>query len=154
MPIDAIGLNLSVNAEIDPEHIYEVAVGSTTDGTLVLTLCKHSEDSSTGIDVLYRLRTKFDIGSVKAVGNTLRQEYVLPVLHEQVKMVVDLHLQPYYVHKDKTDGLYYCQAKRSPLPLLSHTVRQRAATNGTRWRYAAQPTATPPAASSQSFLPP
>lgn len=45
------------------------------------------------------------------VGNTLLQEYTLDGLPEQVEIVVDLHLRPYYDDEVETDGLYYSEAK-------------------------------------------
>jgi hypothetical protein len=33
------------------------------------------------------------------------------LLPEQVEIVVDLHLRPYYGDRDETDGLYYNEAK-------------------------------------------
>jgi hypothetical protein len=83
----AFDLNLGENAEIDPEDIYEVLVGATADGTSISTLCDRSEDSPPGTDVLYHLRTKFDLDSVKSVGNALLQEYTLSTLPEQVEIV-------------------------------------------------------------------
>ena len=53
------------------------------------------------------LRTKFDPNTVRSVGNTLLREYTLELLPEQVEIVVDLHLRPYYGDKDETEDLYY-----------------------------------------------
>jgi hypothetical protein len=107
----AFDLDLGENAEIDPEDIYEVLVGATADGTSISTLCEQSNDAPPGTDVLYHLRTKFDLGSVKSVGNALLQEYTLSTLPEQVEIVADLHLRPYYGDEDETEGLYYSEAK-------------------------------------------
>jgi len=107
----AFGVTLAENADIDVEDIYEVLVGATADGTSISTLCDRSEDSPSSTDVLYHLRTKYDLDTVKSVGNALLREYTLDVLPEQVEIVVDLHLRPYYGDEDETDGLYYSEAK-------------------------------------------
>jgi hypothetical protein len=107
----AFGVSLGANADLEPEDIYEVLVGATADGTSISTLCDRSENAPPGTDVLYHLRTKFDLDTVKSVGNTLLQEYTLTVLPEQVEIVVDLHLRPYYGDEDETDGLYHSEAK-------------------------------------------
>ena len=107
----AFGVSLGENADLDPEDIYEVLVGATADGTSISTLCDRSEDSSSSTNILRHLRTKFDLDTVKTVGYTLLQEYTLDVLPEQVEIVVDLHLRPYYGDEDETDGLYYNEAK-------------------------------------------
>ncbi|MBS3761501.1 MAG: ISH3 family transposase [Halodesulfurarchaeum sp.] len=108
----AFGLSLGENADLDLEDIYEVLVGATADGTSISTLCERGNDAPPGTDVLYHLRTKLDLDTIKTVGNTLLQEYTLDVLPEQVEIVVDLHLRPYYGDEDDTDGLYYSEAKR------------------------------------------
>jgi hypothetical protein len=108
----AFGLSLGENADLDLEDIYEVLVGATADGTSISTLCERGNDAPPRTDVLYHLRTKLDLDTVKSVGNTLLQEYTLDVLPEQVEIVVDLHLRPYYGNEDDTDGLYYSEAKR------------------------------------------
>jgi len=108
----AFGLTLGENAELDLEDIYEVLVGATTDGTSISTLCERANDAPPSTDVLYHLRTKLDLETVKTVGNRLLQEYTLDVLPEQVEIVVDLHLRPYYGDTEDTDGLYYGEAKR------------------------------------------
>ena len=80
------------NGDITPEDIYEVLVGATADETSISTLCDRSEDSYSGNDILYHLRTKFDLDTVSAVGNTLLEKYTLEMLPEQVETVVDFHL--------------------------------------------------------------
>ena len=62
--------------------------------------------------ILYHLDTKFDLDTVKSVGNTLLREYTLELLPEQVEIVVDFHLRPYYGDEHETDGLYYNEPKR------------------------------------------
>jgi len=57
-------------------------------------------------------RTKFDLNTVRSGGNTLLREYTLELLPEQVEIVADLHLRPYYRDKDETEDLYYSEAKR------------------------------------------
>jgi hypothetical protein len=86
----AFGISIAENGEIDPEDIYEVLVGATADGTSISTLCERSEDSYSGNDILYHLRTKFDLDTVRSVGNTLLREYTLEMLPEQVEIVHDL----------------------------------------------------------------
>jgi hypothetical protein len=107
----AFGLSLAVNADLDLEDIYEVLVGASADGTSISTLCERANDAPPSTDILYHLRTKLDLDTVETVGNTLLQEYTLETLPEQVEIVVDLHLRPYYGDEDDTDGLYYSQAK-------------------------------------------
>jgi hypothetical protein len=84
----------------------------TSTRTSVSTLCKESEDAPHENSVLYYLRTKFDLKTLKQVGNTLLQKDVLNVLPEQVEVVADLHLRPYYGDEDDTEGLYHSEAKR------------------------------------------
>jgi hypothetical protein len=108
----AFGLTLGENADLYLEDIYEVLVGATTDGTSISTLCERANDAPPSTDVLYHLRTKLDLETVKTVGNTLLQEYTLDVLPQQVEIVVDLHLRPYYGDENDTNGLYYSEAKR------------------------------------------
>ena len=107
----AFSVSLGENADLDPEDIYEVLVGATADGTSISTLCDRSEDSSSSTNILRHLRMKFDLDTVKTVGNALLQEYTLDVLPEQVEIVVDLHLRPYYGDEDETNGLCYSEAK-------------------------------------------
>jgi hypothetical protein len=83
----AFGISIAENGEIDPEDIYEVLVGATADGTSISTLCERSEDSYSGNDILYHLRTKFDLDTVRSVGNALLREYTLEMLPEQVEIV-------------------------------------------------------------------
>ena len=64
-------LTLGENAEISPEDIFEVLVGACADGTSISALCENSEDTPSGTDVLYHLRTKFDFDTVASVGNFL-----------------------------------------------------------------------------------
>ncbi|ELZ01385.1 ISH3 family transposase [Natrialba aegyptia] len=109
---EEVALDLGNNAEIDAEDIYEVLVGACADGTSVSKLCEVSEDSPHQNTVLYHLREKFGLESVEHVGNMLLQKDVLEVLPEQVEVVVDLHLRPYYGDEDDTDGLYHSEAKR------------------------------------------
>ena len=100
------------NADIDAETLFEVLVGACADGTSVSSLCKTSEDSPHENTVLYHLREKFDLESVEGIGNALLRKDVLDSLPEQVEVVVDLHLRPYYGDEDDTDGLYHSEAKR------------------------------------------
>jgi hypothetical protein len=107
----AFSLDISENADLDAEDIWEVLVGACADGTSISTLCENSEDAPCGTDVLYHLRTKFDFETVLRVGNLLLQRDVLELLPEQVEVVIDLHLRPYYGDEDETDGLYHSKAK-------------------------------------------
>ena len=109
---DAFSVELGDNAEIDPEDIFEVLVGASADGTSVSSLCEDSADAPSANDVLHHLRTKFDLESVASTGNTLLQQDVVETLPEQVEVVADLHLRPYYGDEDDTDGLYHSEAKR------------------------------------------
>jgi hypothetical protein len=105
-------ISLAENADIDVEDIYEVLVGATADGTSISTLCNRSEDSPSGNDINYHLNSKLDDDTVTTAGNTLLREYALDILPEQVEIVVDFHLRPYYGDEDDTEELYYSQAKR------------------------------------------
>jgi hypothetical protein len=109
---EAFSVELGENAEIDPEDIFEVLVGASADGTSVSSLCEDSADAPSGNDVLHHLRTKFDLESVASTGNTLLQQDVVETLPEQVEVVADLHLRPYYGDEDDTEGLYHSEAKR------------------------------------------
>ena len=104
-------LDLGENAKTEPEEIFEVLVGATADGTSISSLCEKSEDAPSGNGVLHHLRTKFDLETVESTGNALLQQDVLETLPQQVEVVVDLHLRPYYGDEDETDGLYYSEAK-------------------------------------------
>ena len=107
----AFSLNIGENAEIAPDDIFEVLVGACADGTSISELCENSEDAPSGTDVLHHLRTKFDFDTVASVGNLLLQRDVIEHLPEQVEVVVDLHLRPYYGDEDETSGLYHSEAK-------------------------------------------
>jgi hypothetical protein len=109
---EAFCVELGDNAEIDPEDIFEVLVGASADGTSISSLCADSADAPSGNDILHHLRTKFDLESVVSTGNTLLQQDVVETLPEQVEVVADLHLRPYYGDEDETDGLYHSEAKR------------------------------------------
>ena len=104
-------IDLGENAKIDPEDIFEVLVGGTADGTSISSLCEESGDAPSGNDINYHLRTKFDLETVESTSNTLLQKGILETLPQQVEVVADLHLRPYYGDEDETDGLYYSQAK-------------------------------------------
>jgi hypothetical protein len=109
---ETFSVELGDNAEIDPEDIFEVLVGASADGTSISSLCEDSADAPSGNDVLHHLRTKFDLESVASTGNTLLQQDVVETLPEQVEVVADLHLRPYYGDEDDTEGLYHSEAKR------------------------------------------
>jgi len=105
-------LGFGNNAEIDTEDFYEVLVGACADGTSISELCEASDDSPHKNTVLYHLREKFDLASVERVGTALLQKDVLGILPEQVEVVADLHLRPYYGDEDETNGLSHSEAKR------------------------------------------
>lgn len=104
-------LTFGENAEYDPDDIFEVLVGATTDATSISTLCERSEDAPSGNDVLYHLRTKFDLESVASWGNTVLQNNVLEKLPDKAEFVVDFHLRPFYGDEDETEGHYRNEAK-------------------------------------------
>jgi hypothetical protein len=106
------GINIAGNGNINPEEIHEVLVGATADGTSISTLCERSKDSYSANDILYHLRNNLDLDTVSTVGNDLLQKHTVEMLPEQVEIVVDFHLRPYYGDKDETDGLYHSEAKR------------------------------------------
>ncbi len=108
----AFGISIAGNGDLDSENIYEVLVGATADGISISTLCERSEDSYSANDILYPLRTTFDLDPVRSVGNTLLREHTLEMLPDQVEIHDDFHLRPYYGDEDETDGLYYSEAKR------------------------------------------
>ena len=109
---EEVALDLGANAELTPEDIYEVLVGATADETSISALCEKSTDAPHPNSVLYHLREKFDVDAVERTGNTLLQTNTLDMLPEQVEVVADLHLRPYYGDEDATDGLYHSEAKR------------------------------------------
>lgn len=84
---------------------------ATVDGTSITDLCRRSEDAPSANDVLYHLRTKFDLETIHGVGTTLAQLEIEEVLADDVEVVVDFHLRPYYGDEDETDGLYHSEAK-------------------------------------------
>ena len=132
----AFSLSLGENAEIDPDDIFEVLVSACADGTSISSLCKNSQDAPSGTDVLHHLRTKFDFHTVGSVGNLLLQRDVLELLPEQVEVVVDLHLRPYYGDEDETDGLYHSEAKDGTTAFHAYATpsTRECATNATPWR--------------------
>ena len=107
----AFSLDIGENADLDAEDIFEVLVGACADGTSISELCDVSEDAPPATNILYHLRTKFDFDTVELIGNSLLQRDVLELLPEQVEVVIDLHLRPYYGDEDETDGLYHSEAK-------------------------------------------
>jgi len=119
---EEVDLGLGDNAEIEAEDIYEVLVGACADGTSVSKLCETSEDSPHQNTILYHLREKFDLTSVEQVRNALLQKDVLEVLPEQVEVVADLHLRPYYSSEDETDGLYHSEAKRGTTAFYAYAT--------------------------------
>jgi len=111
----AFTLSLGENAEIDPEDIFEVLVGATADGTSISTLCEKSEDAPSANDVLYHLRTKFDLETVESTGNTLLQQDVLETLPEQVEVVADLPCGPTTVTKTRLTASTTARPKQEQL---------------------------------------
>ena len=68
-----IDIELGENAEIDSEDIWDVLVGRRTDEDSVTHLCDISEESPHGNTILHHLRTKFELGELERVGETLIQ---------------------------------------------------------------------------------
>ncbi len=101
---EEVALTLGENAKLDAQDIYEVLVGACADGTSVSTLCERNEDAPHENSVLYHLRTKFDLEALEEVGNTLLQKDVLDVLPQQMEVVADLHLRPYYDQYSGIEG--------------------------------------------------
>ena len=94
---EEIDIELGENAEIDSEDIWDVLVGATADEDSVTHLCDVSEQSPHGNTILHHLRTKFELGEVERVGETLIQQDTLGLLPDRpVEVVYDLHLRPYY----------------------------------------------------------
>jgi hypothetical protein len=89
-------LDIGANADTTAEDVFEVLVGACADGTSVSSLCEDSRDTPHGNTILHHLRTKFDLDTVELTGNVLLQKDVLETLPEQVEVVADLHLRPYY----------------------------------------------------------
>ena len=104
-------IELGANAEITAEDLWEILVGATANGSSISELCNRSEDAPSANDVLYHLRTKFDLEAMRRVGNTLVQAEITEVLPDNVEVVVDFHLRPYYGDEEETDGLYHSEAK-------------------------------------------
>ena len=77
---EEVVLDLSDNAKIDAEDIFEVLVGATADGTSISSLCEKSKDAPSANDVLYHLRTKFDLQAVQSIEDTLLQRDLLEML--------------------------------------------------------------------------
>jgi len=118
----AFGVSIAGNGDITPEDIYEVLVGATADGTSISTLCERSSGSPSANDILYHLRTKFDLDTVSPVGNTLLQKHTLEMLPEQVEIVVDFHLRPYHSEEDETDGFYSNEGKRGTTSFHAYAI--------------------------------
>ncbi len=103
--------------------------------TSVSELCDVSEDAPPATDILYHLRTKFDFDTVELIGNSLLQRDVLELLPEQVEVVIDLHLRPYYGDEDETDGLYHSEAKDGTTAFHAYALSTPVcAANATRLR--------------------
>jgi hypothetical protein len=119
---EEVALTFPENAELDTEDIYEVLVGACADGTSVSTLCERSEDAPHKNSVLYHLRTKFDLETLEQIGNTILQRDVLDVLPQQVEVVADPHLRPYYGDGDDTESLYHSEAKRGTTTFHAYAI--------------------------------
>ena len=68
---EKIDIELGENAEIDSQDIFEVLVGRRADEDSVTHLCDISEESPHGNTILHHLRTKFELGELERVGETL-----------------------------------------------------------------------------------
>lgn len=108
---DGFNVELEANAKQSPEDLFEVLVGACVDGTSVSSLCERSQDAPPPNTITYHLREQFDVAIVKHVANTLLQTVELETLPEQMEVVVDLHMRPYYGDEAETMGLYHSQAK-------------------------------------------
>jgi hypothetical protein len=118
----AFGVSLGENPDLDPEDIYEVLVGATADGTSISTLCDRSEDGPFSTNILRHLRTKFDLDTVKTVGNTLLQEYTLDVLPEQVEIVWISTCDPTTGTKTRLTAFTTAKPKTEPLRFTYATL--------------------------------
>lgn len=65
---------------------------------------------------------KFDLETVKTVGNTPLQDFTLSVLRVQVEIVVDLYSCPYCDDKDETNDLYYNEIKDGTTALQAYAT--------------------------------
>ncbi|GAD51823.1 probable transposase [Halarchaeum acidiphilum MH1-52-1] len=109
---EEVALGLGENADLTPEGIYEVLVGATGDETSISSLCEKSTDAPHPNSILYHLREKFDGNAVERIGNTLLQQDTLEMLPQQVEVITDLHLRPYYSDEGDIDGLYHLESNR------------------------------------------
>jgi hypothetical protein len=78
-------VSLGENADLDPEDIYKVLVGATADGTSISTLCRRSEDGSSGTNILRHLRTKFDLEKTKQRISTTAKPRTAPLLSTRTR---------------------------------------------------------------------
>ena len=110
---EEIDIELSENADIDSEDIWDVLVGATADEDSVSHLCEIADDSPHGNTILYHLRTKCELCELERVGETLIQQDILKLLPDRpVEVVCDLHLWPYYGEEfDSVEELYKSLAK-------------------------------------------
>lgn len=69
--------------------------------TSISSLCENSENALCGTDVLYHLRTQFDVETVTPDDNPLLQQDLLELFPEQVEIVIDLHLRPYHGDEER-----------------------------------------------------
>lgn len=53
----------------------------------IFDLCKNSENAPASTDILYYLRSRFDLETVELVGNVLPQKNVCEILPEKVEVV-------------------------------------------------------------------
>ena len=72
--------------------------------------------------MLYHLRTKFRPDRLERVGKTILRKDVLDLLSEQVEVVVDLHLRPYYGDEDDRVGFYHSEAKCGTTAVHAYTT--------------------------------
>jgi len=109
---DDCSLELAKNASTGADTVFEVLVGACADGTSVSSMCQRSTESPHENTILYHLREQFDLETVERLGDSLLQSAVLETLPDEIEVVVDLHLRPYYGDEDDSTGLYHSQAKR------------------------------------------
>ncbi len=139
---EAFSVELSENAEIDPEGIFEVLVGASADGISVSSLCEDSADAPSGNDVLHHLRMKFDPDPVASAGNTLLQQMSLKRSPNRWRSATTSTCGPTTVTKT-TQTVSTTRKRNVEQPPSTRTRRCTHVwiTNDTRWRCAVGQTA-------------
>lgn len=118
---DGVDLDIGANADITQSDIWDHIVTAVAEAESINHVCKTTDDSYSGADIRYHLRTKLDIQSLEQYGDILLQRDTLEMLPDRpLPFVVDLHLQPYYGEEDRVYGddnrveeeLYHSEARR------------------------------------------